>query len=327
MANFLIEIEYYCILFILTSISTLLIRTFMNKTTNYHLNLPPSPPFLPFIGHLHLISSPLYLFFNELSTKYGPILFLQFGASRKLLVSSACVAAEIYKTHDLTFASRPPFVVDDEKLPYVGSSFMNAPYGEYWKFIKKLCMTKLFGLPALNSSRGIRREELHFFLKKMIDSASSKTPIDLGLELVKLTNNTVCQMVMSTRCSDKDDKADKCRMLVQETLDLAVKMSIGDVLSSFKWLGFWVYGKQAKDVFRRFDELIEDILKEHEDVIRGGKSRGETDDRKDLMDILLDIYFDNQAEFKLDRIQIKAFFLVYVFRTSLVLDFLHAVFS
>ncbi|KAL3537353.1 hypothetical protein ACH5RR_000719 [Cinchona calisaya] len=224
-----------------------------------------------------------------------------------LLVSSASVATEIYKTHELTFASRPPFIVDDEKLPYVGSSFINAPYCDYWKFIKKLCMTKLLGPHALELSRGVRLQELNCFLQKMFDSASSNKPIDLGLELVKLTNNTVCRMVMSTKCSYKDDEAEKCRKLVQETLDLAVKMSIEDVLGSLKWLGFWFYGKQAKDVFRRFDELIEDILKEHEDR-REAKSRGYSD-YQDLMDTLLDIYYDNQAEFKLTRIQIKAFIL------------------
>ncbi|KAL3537355.1 hypothetical protein ACH5RR_000721 [Cinchona calisaya] len=298
---------YYCILVILSSISTLSIRTLLNKATKLNLHLPPSPPSLPIIGHLHLITNPLYLFFNELSSKYGPIIFLQFGASRQLLVSPASIAAEICKTHDLNFASRPTFAVDYEKLPYVGSTFINAPYGDYWKFIKKLCITKLLGPHSLGASRGIRKEELHCFLQKILDSAASMKPVNAGLELFKITNNTICRMIMSTRCSDKDDEAEKCHKLVQYTFELAVKMSIGEVLGPFKWLGFWFYGKQAKDVFKSFDDLIENILKEHEARTEGNNS--EDSKHKDPVDILLGIYNDKQSEFKLNRIQIKAFIL------------------
>ncbi|KAL3516541.1 hypothetical protein ACH5RR_023443, partial [Cinchona calisaya] len=156
----------------------------------------------------------------------------------QLLASSASVAAEIYKTHDLAFGSRQPSVVDDEKLPYDGSTFINAQYREYWKFMKKICISKLFGPHALAASRGVRFEELHFFLQRMFDTASCMKPIDEALGLVMLTNNTVCRMAMSARCSDKYDKAEKCRNLVQETIELAVKLSIGVVLVPFKWLGF-----------------------------------------------------------------------------------------
>jgi hypothetical protein len=138
---------YSFLIFFVSLISTLLIRSiFFNKPNNptAGLHLPPTPPALPIIGHLHLLTPSLYKSFHRLSTKYGPLLCLRIGASRCLLVSSVSVAAEIFKTHDLAFASRPIFAFAD-KLPYGTSGFVNAPYGDYWRFMKKLCMTQLLG--------------------------------------------------------------------------------------------------------------------------------------------------------------------------------------
>jgi hypothetical protein len=69
--------------------------------------------------------------------------YLRLGASRFLVVSTASMATEIYKTNDLAFANRLSFAFSD-KLPYGNYGFVTIPYGEYWRFIKKLSMTKLF---------------------------------------------------------------------------------------------------------------------------------------------------------------------------------------
>lgn len=114
---------------------------------------------------------------------------------------------------------------------------------------------------------------------------------------------------MSTRCSGDDtDEAEKIRVLVKETFEMATKVAFGDV---FGWplerLAFWMFGKHAKDVTMRYDEILEKILKQHEE--RAKKEGLDREDR-DLMDILLKVYQDHNAEFKITRTNIKAFLLV-----------------
>ncbi|KAK1552245.1 hypothetical protein Q3G72_013105 [Acer saccharum] len=277
--------QYYLIFFffilLICLISSKLYQQIFHKPTT-HLNLPPSPPALPIIGHLHLLTPDLYNSFFNLSSKYGPLLYLRLGAARCLLVSSASMASEVFKTHDLAFSSRPLFTFAD-KLLYGTSGFVTAPYGDYWRFMKKLCVTELLGVKQLERSRTIRGEELRRLVEKVIKKATSKDQVlDVGGELMMLTNNVTCRMVMSTRCSGDDDDGEAERG---------------------KLRGFWIYGKQASNLSKWYDELLEKILKEHEE------RDGEREEDEDMMDILLKVYKDKKAEVKITRIHIKAFFL------------------
>ncbi|TXG55803.1 hypothetical protein EZV62_017116 [Acer yangbiense] len=229
-----------------------------------YLSHTHTPPALPIIGHLHLLTPALYNSFFNLSSKYGPLLYLRLGAARCLLVSSASMASEVFKTHDLAFSSRPLFTFAD-KLLYGTSGFVTAPYGDYWRFMKKLCVTELLGVKQLERSRTIRREELRKLVAKVIKKATSKDQVlDVDGELMRLTNNVTCRMVMSTRCSGDDDDGEAER--------------------------FWIYGKQALNLSKRSDELLEKVLKEHEE------RDGEREEDEDLMDILLKVYKDKKAE-------------------------------
>ncbi|XP_061370594.1 cytochrome P450 705A12-like [Gastrolobium bilobum] len=277
-------------------------------TTTTVLRLPPSPPSIPLIGHLHLLTPSLHKSFQTLSSKHGPLLHLNLGPSRRLLlVSSAATAADIFKTHDLAFSSRPAFAFA-EKLPYGNSGFITAPYGPYWRFMKKLFVTELMSSRQMERSKTIRAQEIELLLKRVFENARSNAALDLGSEFMKFTNNVTCRMAMSTRCSEKFEDAERIRKLVKESFELAAKLCFGDVLGPFKELSFWVYGKKATDLSMRYDELLEKLLKEHEERRLVGGNGGDEIER-DLMDILLDVYHGACAEYKITRTHIKAFFL------------------
>lgn len=125
--------------------------------------------------------------------------------------------------------------------------------------------------------------------------------VDLGTELVKLTNNTTCRMAMGAKVSGESSEAEQIRVLVKESLVVGSKVFLGDYLGPFKRLTYWMYGKQAVEVTMRYDEILERLWKEHEE-------RGEPDQKdQDLMDILLKIYKAEKAEFKMNITHIKAF--------------------
>ncbi|XP_031255925.1 cytochrome P450 705A22-like [Pistacia vera] len=168
-----------------------LMLTSSSSTT--HLRLPPSPPALPLIGHLHLISLTVQKSVTDICTKYGPLLYLYIGSMPCVVVSSADVAMEIFKTHDIDFSYRPQSVLGDSI--FLGNFGMFAsPYGDYWRFMKKLCVTDLLGARHLERSRNIRREEIMRLLSKILEKADKNEVVDLGSELGKLTSSVLLKV-------------------------------------------------------------------------------------------------------------------------------------
>ena len=211
------------------------------------------------------------------------------------------MATEIYKTHDLTFANRPTFAFND-KLPYGSNGFFTACYGDYWRFIKKLFMTEFLSAKQVEQSRGVRHEEITWFLRKVLESAKKKEVLDMRAELMKLTNNFTCWVVMGMKCSDEGDEAERIRELVKESFEVGAKLWFGDLLGPLRILAFWRYGRQAINVTLRYDEILERCLKQHEEC----KER----ENEDLMDMLLKVCQDDKAEIKITRTQLKALSLV-----------------
>ncbi|KAK9946443.1 hypothetical protein M0R45_011908 [Rubus argutus] len=71
------------------------------RASNPRKILPPSPPSIPIIGHLHLLRNkkePLHRTFHKLSQKYGHVLFLRLGF-RNLLghIRTCCCRGMLYK--------------------------------------------------------------------------------------------------------------------------------------------------------------------------------------------------------------------------------------
>ena len=57
--------------------------------------------------------------------------------------------------------------------------------------------------------------------------------------MVKLTNNISCRVVMRKRYSEENDEVERLIEMVRESLQLAVKLILGNVFGPMKSLGFW----------------------------------------------------------------------------------------
>lgn len=302
------DILYY-VMFLIWFITAFLIHSFIKtylKPALFPISQPPGPPALPFIGHLHLVGKVLPKSFQALARRYGPLMQLRLGASTCVVVSSADVAKEIFKTQELNFSSRPEFG-SSEYFIYRGSRFVLAQYGDYWRFMKKLCMTRLLAVPQLDKFIDVREQEKMKLVESVMKCYKEGKPCDLSKELTTLTNNTICRMAMSTRCSGSHNDAEEIEGLIKTCLELAGKVSVGDVLGPLKIFDFSGNGKKLMAGLYKFDRIVERILKEHEEKALKGF---DPDQRKDLTDILLEIYKDPTAELKITKKDIKSFLLV-----------------
>ncbi|KAF9605551.1 hypothetical protein IFM89_017570 [Coptis chinensis] len=184
----------------------------------------PNSPLLPIIRHLHFLGPILHRSFQNLSRRFGPLILLHIGASTCVVASSAAVVKEIIGTHENIFSSRPEFGLVDFYI-YKESRFVTAEYGSYWRFMRKICMTKLLSGTQLNKCTDIRQQEIRRLLESLTKSYEEGKPIDISSLVTTMTNNIICRIVMSTRCSDSCDEAEEIKKFVKETLKLGGLLS------------------------------------------------------------------------------------------------------
>ncbi|KAH6812869.1 hypothetical protein C2S51_021887 [Perilla frutescens var. frutescens] len=301
------EIQEYIIFFLIWLISTILIRSFFKKRSSKRL--PPSPLALPIIGHLHLLAPIPHQALAKLSTRYGPLIHLYLGSVPCIVASSPEVSKELLKTHESSFSDRPQTAATDY-LTYGSQDFSFAPYGSYWKFMKKLCMSQLLGGQTLDLLQPVRRHEIRHLVQFLAKEAGAGKSVDVGRELIRMTNNVISRMIMSERCSGDEDEAGAVRKLIQETAELTGKFNLSDYIWFCKNLDLQGFGKRLKEVRDRFDRMMEKIIDEHQIKRRKSKDDGKKGEvLRDLLDILLDIAEDGSSEIKLTRENIKAFIL------------------
>ncbi|KAK3412582.1 hypothetical protein EUGRSUZ_I01315 [Eucalyptus grandis] len=214
--------------------------------------------------------------------------YLSFGSFPCVVASSPETAKEFVKTHETSFSNRPSTVAI-RCLTYGAADFSFAPYGRYWMFMKKICMTELLGGRTLDHFLPVREEEMETFLKGTLRKSQANEAVDVGQELTALANNIISRTTISRRCSATSEEASEMRTLVDEVGGLSGKFNFQDYI----WF--------CKNVD------IQGIFKEHEEA--RNKNCDSSMRSKDLVNILLDIVKDEKAEMRLSRESIEAFIL------------------
>ncbi|KAJ4806603.1 cytochrome P450 family 71 polypeptide [Rhynchospora pubera] len=138
----------------------LFLKTKRESKNSYRL-LPPGPWTLPIIGSLHhLTGTDLpHRKLRIMSRRYGDLMFLQLGEQPTVIASSREAVKEITKTHDLKFCTRAVNLTS-RVLSYDMKDVVFAPYGEYWREIRKMCVSELLSFKRVQSFKSIREEKI-----------------------------------------------------------------------------------------------------------------------------------------------------------------------
>ncbi|CAA7061665.1 unnamed protein product [Microthlaspi erraticum] len=300
MANVEYQNSFILILICLFSTFYFFFVYFFKKPKNV-FDLPPSPPSLPIIGHLHLFfSTSIHKSFQKISSKYGSFLHLRIFSLPFVLVSSPSVVYEIFKDHDKNVSSRGA-VGFDECIVFGSSGFTISPYGDYWKYIKKLIFTTTLGPQALERSRGVRGVEAERFYRNLVDKAMKKESVEMGEEALRFVNNSLGGMSMG-RCFTEENNESKLSKFTVEFASLILKIFLAQMLRSpLEKIGISPFKKEVMDASNRFEELLEGIIVKYEEKV-------DEHEGAEIMDKLLAASRGENAEYKITRKNVKAIF-------------------
>ncbi|XP_061356524.1 5-OH-xanthotoxin synthase-like isoform X2 [Gastrolobium bilobum] len=256
------------VLLSLLSILTLFI-IHKHRTNRARALLPPGPPGLPLIGNLHqLDNSAPHRSLSQLSKRYGPLMSLRLGSVPTLVVSSAKMATQVLKTHDLIFASRPSFL-GPRILSYNFLDLGFTPYSPYWREMKKLSILHLFSSHRVQSFRPIREDEVAQMIQKLSDHRRSRLQV-----------------------------------LLNEAQAMMTEFYFSDYFPLMGWVDrvrgiLWRLDK----TFKELDVFYERVIHDHMDPTR---HKTNDQDVTDIIDIFLQMINDHSFSFDLTLDHIKA---------------------
>ncbi|CAL4888345.1 unnamed protein product [Urochloa decumbens] len=282
--------------------------------------LPPSPPGLPVIGHLHLVGFLPHVSLRGLDARYGRggLMLIRLGAVPTLVVSSPRAAEAVTRTHDHRLASRPPSTSASALLN--GSlDVAFAAYGEHWRQAKKLLTTHLLTARKVQSYRAGREEEVRLAVSMVRGTAEAGGEVDMSELLYGFTTDVMCRAVSGGRFFKVADRTRLFRELLDATAALIGGVNMEDY---FPWLlRFGVYRRaicaKADKVRKRWDELLDRVIDDHE-----GKMVQE--EEPDFIEVLL----SHQHEYGLTKDHLKAMLIDIFFggtdTSYIVLEFIMA---
>ncbi|KAL8232505.1 hypothetical protein R6Q57_002283 [Mikania cordata] len=291
------EIPYsYLVLFL----PVLYLLTKLTTTKPKPLNLPPQPWKLPFIGHLHHLSGSLpHQALANLAQKLGPIIHLQLGEIKAVVISSPDLAKQVMKTDDLSFATRPKLLCA-EIVGYNYTDIAFAPYGDYWRQMRKVSILELLSAKRVESFESVRDEETWNVVEAIIKE-SPGGPVNVTEKIFMMMNAISFRVSIGSRCKNQA----KLLELIEQIFLAAGGFDVADLYPSFKLLHL-VTGlrKKLMKIHHDVDEMFEGIISDHLDR----RAAGETD-HSDLLDVMLRLKDEGGLQIPITNDNIKAILL------------------
>ncbi|KAJ0025298.1 hypothetical protein Pint_08687 [Pistacia integerrima] len=225
-------------------------------------NLPPSPfPSLPIIGHLYLLKPPMYRTLAQISKRKGPVVLLQFGSRKVLLVSSPSAAEECFTKNDIIFANRPRLLIG-KQLGYNYTGLAWAPYGDHWRNLRRIATLEILSAARLQVLYSIRIDEIRSLIHRLFPKQFQS--VDLKTMFNELTMNVMMTMIAGKRYYGDDvtnlEEANRFKEIQAETFKVSGTTNIGDHLP---WIKSRELEKRMMECGRKRDEFMQELLEEH----------------------------------------------------------------
>ncbi|MED6219483.1 hypothetical protein PIB30_036264 [Stylosanthes scabra] len=272
-----------------------------NKGKGVH-KLPPGPWKLPLIGNLHQLagSSLPHQALRKLSNKHGPLMHLQLGQISSVIVSSPNMAREIMKTHDLVFAERPE-LLPSKILAYDSADIAFAPYGEFWRQMRKICTVELLSSKKVQSFAYIRQEEVANMLETI------RTSTGATINLSKMINNIISTVVSRAMFGNLSEDHEEFVSFVKEALALGDGFALADLFPSLKPLPF-ITGFEAKlmKMHVKIDKILDKFIKEIEARKLEDTHQEQEEKNENLVEVLLRVLHSGTLDIQITMNHVKA---------------------
>ncbi|MBA0869403.1 hypothetical protein Goshw_027733, partial [Gossypium schwendimanii] len=168
------------------------------------------------------------------------------GVHRALVVSNWEIAKECLTINDKAFATRPK-LTSSEHFGYNCAMIGFAPYGPYWRQVRKFSTIELLSNHRLELLKHVRElevktslQQLYQLWNKKKSSTSDKVLVEMKRWFRDVTLNVILRIVVGKRIPNSYEGVEtvKWKKSLDDLFDLSGKFLIPDALMYLR-VGYW----------------------------------------------------------------------------------------
>ncbi|MED6218268.1 hypothetical protein PIB30_025190 [Stylosanthes scabra] len=256
----------------------------------------------PIIGHLWLFtgSQPPQITLGAMADKYGAIFRIKIGSQRAVVINNWETAKECFTTNDVALLSRPR-VVAVEHLTYNQAILSFAPYGHYWREMRRIANQELLSTRRIELSSHLRVSELESSIKALYklwaekhnneNENSGYVAVEMKKWFGELMLNIVLRVVAGKRFfvgGSDEEEAERFLKTMREFMRQLGLFVVGDAVPWLRWMDLGGHEKAMKETAKEMDAIMVEWLEEHRRK-RANSDHQDAGGDQDFMDVMLSI--------------------------------------
>ncbi|KAJ9181463.1 hypothetical protein P3X46_009591 [Hevea brasiliensis] len=291
--NFLISL-------FLLSLSALFLVHIGRRNSTINRMFPPGPPRWPILGNLLDLGSMPHRTLTDLKQKYGDIIGLRLGAVNTMVILSAKAASEFFKKHDLSFAERNK--TETMRVHgYDQGSLALAPYGSYWRVLRRLVTVDMLVNKRINETASIRGKCVKDMVRWIEEESHKVEKKTRGIHVARfvflMTLNLLGNLMFSRDMVDPGSKeGSEFFRAIMRTMESSGFVNVADYFPWLKWLDPQGLKRKVERDLGKAMDIASKFVKERVEE----KKKMVGDKRKDFLDVLLE--FEGNGKDEPDKI-------------------------
>lgn len=230
-------------------------------------------------------------------------MLLHLGRVPTLIISSAEMAKQVLKIHDHECCSRP-LLVGPKRLSYNFLDVSFAPYGGYWREMRKIFVLELLSHKKVQSFGFVRSEEVSSMINSI--SESSNYPVNLSEKVLSLTDKITCRVAFGKVYETRGFDNGRLIQIFHEALAVLGSFSARDFFPYFGWIidVFTGFDARIEKCFHELESFSEMVINEH--LVKERPRQ----DEEDIVDVLIRLQSEETGAIRITRDHIKAILVV-----------------
>ncbi|XP_052175861.1 cytochrome P450 76A1-like [Diospyros lotus] len=254
--------------------------------------LPPEPPGWPLFGHMFHLGSMPHHTIAGFRDQYGPIVWLRLGSRNAMAILSAKAAGELFKNHDLAFAERTITQLM-ESHGFHKAALSLAPYGPYWRLLRRICTTEMLVARRINETVAVRQkcvaDMLTWIEAEAMNGDAAARGVHVGRFVFLAAFNTLGNLMLSRDLVDpQSEVASEFFQAMIGLMEGHNRPNIADLFPWLRWLDPQGLRKKMDSELEKTLKIASGYVKERLKEREAGAGTSDEKKRKDFLDVLLD---------------------------------------